>query len=105
MDGKEILEQVKSNRAKLDSCIGHKFVGDTGKVFHKFKCSNCGGEVDAVAKSWYERGQAHERHNNGVVYDVKLKLASGKIACCSQLCTVDCPGFYKCADVMVKVVR
>lgn len=57
-----IMEQVKQNHKLLNSCNLHDFSIDTtpDRTFgKKFKCSNCGGVVDATEKRWYELGLTH----------------------------------------------
>jgi hypothetical protein len=58
----KLFEQVKENHRILDSCTRHAFDIDKnpGQVFgKKWECSNCGGNVDSMAKLWYERGLQH----------------------------------------------
>jgi len=57
----EIFEQVKANGAKLDGCPGpHDFVPvDPARLFHRFRCTKCGGQVDGSAARWYRRGLQH----------------------------------------------
>lgn len=58
----KIFEEVKANSALLNSCSRHAFEPfqkyPSGMV-KKYKCSNCGGTVDSLARSWYERGLEH----------------------------------------------
>jgi hypothetical protein len=56
---------VKRNQATLASCPGpHDFVRvEPVKVFSKYRCSLCGGVVDTLAESWYQKGLAHGRKN------------------------------------------
>ena len=64
----EIWENVKANRAMLESCSLHDFSIDLkpeqayGK---RFRCSKCGGEVDHITKLWYEKGIEHARKKAG----------------------------------------
>lgn len=62
LDAKEIFQQVKENSNKLNSCSRHDFSIDTtpDKKFGKrYKCVNCGGEIDSIEKYWYEKGLEH----------------------------------------------
>lgn len=34
---------------------------------------------------------------------VRIKWEEGKIACCSQLCTDDCPCYEKCEEQLIAV--
>lgn len=61
-----IAEQVKANSAKLHACAWHDFEripreddGPTAKSRpgDRWRCVHCGGEIDAVAHSWHERGR------------------------------------------------
>lgn len=60
-----IWEQVKRNQATLDACQRHRFVRvvrDGGpRLGDKYRCEVCGGEVDASAAHWYQKGQEHGR--------------------------------------------
>lgn len=61
----EILEQIMENFRKLESCDNHLFSIDTtpNKKFNKrWQCINCKGEVDTIAKSWYDKGREHEKN-------------------------------------------
>lgn len=63
-DARHILEQVKENHKKLDSCTCHDFSVDLTpdqKMLKKYQCVNCKGEVDSIAKYWYEKGQVNTR--------------------------------------------
>jgi hypothetical protein len=60
---KRVLDEVKANRARLESCNGHKFVsistiGDTF-TWTTYQCEHCGGTIDAIAHAWYQRGIGH----------------------------------------------
>jgi hypothetical protein len=63
IDAKQILEEVKENRAKLDSCDLHDFsiVNLKHGILKEYQCSKCNGKVDLIAKSWYEKGLKHGR--------------------------------------------
>jgi predicted SprT family Zn-dependent metalloprotease len=60
-DTESILQQVKANSARLNSCQAHAFEpmpGQEKKVMGKrYVCSACGGEVDAHAHYWHEIGR------------------------------------------------
>lgn len=53
-----IWAAVKANHRKLDGCPAHKFspVDPSKAVDRSYRCSACGGEVDAIAFSWFQRG-------------------------------------------------
>lgn len=72
----EIMELVKENHARLCSCHLHEFVeiseGDldySGIKYEsrilgkKYKCTNCGGEVDSMTKHWYDKGVEHGKRD------------------------------------------
>lgn len=61
LTGKELMQAVKANHAKLDACPGHDFVQtpDSRPLRSRFACSRCGGTVDGVAWLWYQRGVEH----------------------------------------------
>lgn len=61
---------VKANRKAIDECPGpHDFVGieselqtvtqDGGKLYRKYKCTQCGGEVTTHDWYWYQHGLKH----------------------------------------------
>lgn len=61
-----IAEQVKANSAALAACQWHDFEriprpddGPTtqARLGDRWRCKHCGGEIDAVAHSWHERGR------------------------------------------------
>lgn len=58
---KEIWEQVVANSKLLDSCTMHDFVDMNPEniVGKKWKCKNCNGTADTLAKHWYEQGLEH----------------------------------------------
>lgn len=55
----EILAEVKANHAKLNACPRHDFepVLPTVALRTRFRCTNCGGEVDHHAWYWHEQGR------------------------------------------------
>ena len=60
----QLLTEVRANLARLQGCPFHAFSVDAtpNKPYLKrWRCINCGGEVDVSAKVWYERGLAHGR--------------------------------------------
>ena len=55
-----IWDTVVANRDRLNGCAGHFFSVDLDpeKPLGKhWQCLVCGGEVDSIAKSWYEDGR------------------------------------------------
>ena len=57
----KIWEDVKENHKKLNSCTIHDFKDITpdrpfGK---KYKCMNCGAELDGINVSYYNLGLKH----------------------------------------------
>lgn len=72
-DMNKILAEIKANSAKLDGCIVHDFSicldrrtkqpiaePTPQQTFGgRWRCKNCGGEVDASAKRWYNLGLEH----------------------------------------------
>lgn len=53
-----ILEKVKANQDKLDACKKPHDFQPTGtlKLFDRFRCTKCGGEVEMAERNWYVRG-------------------------------------------------
>lgn len=63
-DMNKMWEEVVKNHATLDACPRHDFSVDLdpGKSLGKhWRCTNCGGRVDSIAKLWYESGVEHTR--------------------------------------------
>jgi hypothetical protein len=61
-DYRTALAEVRANQAMLDGCEGpHEFerVDDAPKLFGRWRCSKCGGEIDNLARTWYARGFNH----------------------------------------------
>jgi hypothetical protein len=60
-----ILADVRSNRAKLDGCVGpHDFSIEAtpGRTFgRRLRCSKCRGDLDAVHVHYYNAGLKHGR--------------------------------------------
>ena len=66
IDHIEIMKQIKENHKKLDECIQHEFSIDVTpdkKYAKRYRCVNCGGDVDANEKHWYEKG-LHQSEKN-----------------------------------------
>ncbi|MDO6355294.1 hypothetical protein Q3V94_09500 [Caloramator sp. CAR-1] len=62
IDAKEIFQMVIENQNKLKSCSRHDFSIDITAdraLGKRYRCSNCGGEVDSIEKYWYEKGLEH----------------------------------------------
>lgn len=63
-EAKALWEKVQANGRALDACAGpHVFVDVTPekRIGKRYRCATCCGEVDGVARSWYEQGLAHGR--------------------------------------------
>lgn len=66
---KGTLAIIRDNQRRLDGCAGHDFssIGDGSNALALFgiavyvRCTHCGGEIEAEAASWYERGIEHGR--------------------------------------------
>jgi hypothetical protein len=64
-DSKRIWEEVKANFAKLDACPRHEFQpvprypDQPSHPMKDYVCRRCGGKIDAIAHSWYEKGYQH----------------------------------------------
>jgi hypothetical protein len=59
IDGIELMKKIKENHRKLDGCCFHEFTIDATtdkKLDKRYRCVNCDGEVNAMAKHWYEKG-------------------------------------------------
>lgn len=58
-----LAAEVKANLALLEHCRNHDFsvpVDAAGsRIRMRWRCTNCGGVVDAQAREWYRRGRAH----------------------------------------------
>lgn len=56
----KIVVEVKANQAKLVACRRHAFVVIGEPRYNaRYRCANCGGEVDSSARFWYEEGRKH----------------------------------------------
>lgn len=58
----EIFEEVKANQKKLEGCPRHDFSIEhkrMGSFVRQWRCSKCGGWVEAQSKRWYELGIKH----------------------------------------------
>lgn len=71
-----IVEEIKSNQKRLDSCKQHRFPTWPPpevlafKFRHKVTCCNCGGEMDALQAASYTRGYVAAGGNgNDVIPD------------------------------------
>lgn len=60
VQSRQLLDAIKKNSADLDACPGHDFsiMVETACSVKKFQCRHCGGEVDAGAKYWFDKGRA-----------------------------------------------
>ena len=64
----KIWNRVRENSKKLEGCTRHDFSIDNTPekpLLKKFKCTNCGGEVDSQYKKWYELGIEHAKKECG----------------------------------------
>ena len=54
-------DEVKRNSVKLTNCRTHSFVptGEVKTLGQKYRCVNCDGTIDSIARSWYEEGRRH----------------------------------------------
>jgi hypothetical protein len=62
-----ILQEVKENIARLDSCPGpHIFVdiNPPRTLVKNYLCTKCHGTVDSHAYRWYSKGQTHGSANS-----------------------------------------
>ena len=58
-EAKRIFEEVKANHARLAACERHDFEPiDAAKRRSPHRCRRCGGELNALNVSWYNRGLA-----------------------------------------------
>lgn len=59
----ESKKRVDENNAKLNNCPSkiHEFAQIEQKIFSKWRCAHCGGEVDVSAVFWYRRGLDHAK--------------------------------------------
>lgn len=55
----EIAEEAKANQARLASCPYHDFspILPRRTLGQKYRCIECGGEVDAHAYHWFQEGR------------------------------------------------
>lgn len=58
----ELAEQVKANNALLNACAYHDFSPILPRVplRQRYRCVNCGGEVDHHAWYWHQQGRRPE---------------------------------------------
>lgn len=63
IDYKAIFADPQANLAALNGCDGpHEFVStEPGRIGCNWRCTKCGGVVNAIDRHWYERGLAHGR--------------------------------------------
>lgn len=64
--GRQLLEEIRANRLKLESCKLHDFSVDVtpDQPFNKrFQCTHCGGHVSINEKIYYELGLKHAQNN------------------------------------------
>jgi hypothetical protein len=57
-----VWDRLRANQLKLDSCARHAFTLDLApdkELAKRWGCAQCGGVVDAAAKTWYEAGARH----------------------------------------------
>lgn len=59
----KLFEEIEANAAKLNGCNLHEFLplkrDDVKQLFPRYRCANCGGEVDSQAAHWYNLGKKH----------------------------------------------
>lgn len=55
----DIAAEVKANRDRLESCPYHEFSPILPRVpiRQRYRCIECGGEVDSLAYYWHEQGR------------------------------------------------
>lgn len=61
-DVRKIMDEVKTNLARLHTCVQHDFslcVDPRERLNSRWRCVHCTGEVGVSEKSWYERGLQH----------------------------------------------
>jgi hypothetical protein len=58
----KLAQIARENVAKLSVCTGHAFeaIGPIQPLRTRYRCANCGGDVDSSAYRWYTQGRAHE---------------------------------------------
>lgn len=58
----EIHERVKENQSLLNGCGYHEFspILPRVRMNQKYRCINCGGEVDSSAFYWFEKGRSQK---------------------------------------------
>lgn len=61
IDCAKLLQEIRENHARLDSCARHDFKaeGPENKLGVKYLCIHCQGRTDAASRAWYLRGLAH----------------------------------------------
>jgi len=54
----QIENEVEQNQRRLESCDRHDFHPKDGKqtFMCRWVCSKCQGEVDSLARLWYDKG-------------------------------------------------
>lgn len=60
---KDLWEQAKANRIRLNGCSLHDFSERAGRreVMDDYICTKCRGRVSSELKHWYEKGLEHGR--------------------------------------------
>lgn len=57
-DGKQILAEIRANRAALKGCACHLFVDQKCNLGKKVECSRCGGKMCLTELGGYMSGYA-----------------------------------------------
>jgi hypothetical protein len=80
----EVLNNVKENRRKLDSCNYHEFEDMTSDklIGKKYKCKNCQGEVDGLSFYWYNLGR--KQINKKIMEEIIDKLLENYCVDCNS---------------------
>ncbi len=67
-EARELMLAVRANHGRLNGCLRHEFapapvkpgsVASRTPLVLRYRCAACGGEVDAHAHYWYQRGREH----------------------------------------------
>ncbi|HCG6030271.1 TPA: hypothetical protein ACX3EJ_001026 [Vibrio parahaemolyticus] len=69
INAQKILQDIKKNNKKLDSCNVHQFEGGDPLPFGmKYKCKKCGGEMKGTDVLWYITGYEAAGGNADDIY-------------------------------------
>jgi hypothetical protein len=79
-----IWAEVKENHARLDSCAAHNFVPEPkypaqpNNPLKQYRCTKCGGKIDAIRYHWYFKGLCHGKAMAEKTPDLTISVKTSK---------------------------